>query len=223
MLEWWTYSLHDFLLFSPRVYWRTIELHNRTLWPLQVPAILLGTICALLVVRPRPGSARAISVLLAAVWIWVAWSFLWKRYATINWAVAYMIPAYVVEALLLVWLGVLRKSLLFNPSRSFSSTLGLTIFLYALILHPFAAIASGRTIQAAEVFGIHPDPTAFATLGVLLLARGRNVAALLAIPVAWCVVGWTTLYAMGAPESWIRLAVIGLSVASKLAARTSTD
>ena len=30
------------LLFSPRVYWRLFELHNEALWPLQVPALLLG-------------------------------------------------------------------------------------------------------------------------------------------------------------------------------------
>jgi hypothetical protein len=29
MSEWWTYTLSDFLLFSPRVYYRLFELHNR--------------------------------------------------------------------------------------------------------------------------------------------------------------------------------------------------
>ena len=29
----WSYRLSDFLLFSPRVYWRMFELHNAALWP----------------------------------------------------------------------------------------------------------------------------------------------------------------------------------------------
>ena len=36
MSEWWTYRPEDFLLFSPRVYWRMFELHNAALWPLQL-------------------------------------------------------------------------------------------------------------------------------------------------------------------------------------------
>ena len=34
MSEWWTYTLSDFLLFSPRTYYRLFELHHRALWPL---------------------------------------------------------------------------------------------------------------------------------------------------------------------------------------------
>ena len=36
MSEWWTYRAEDFLLFSPRVYWRMFELHNTALWPLHL-------------------------------------------------------------------------------------------------------------------------------------------------------------------------------------------
>src|SRR5215212_2754101 len=64
MSEWWTYALEDFLLFSPRVYWRMFELHNEAVWPLHVVALLLGSAILVWVVRPRPWSDRAISVLI---------------------------------------------------------------------------------------------------------------------------------------------------------------
>ena len=35
MSEWWTYSLSDFLLFSPRTYYRLFELYNLAIWPTQ--------------------------------------------------------------------------------------------------------------------------------------------------------------------------------------------
>ena len=35
MPEWWTYSLSDFLMFSPRTYYRLFELHNAAIWPAQ--------------------------------------------------------------------------------------------------------------------------------------------------------------------------------------------
>src|SRR5688572_13520362 len=86
MPEWWTYRPEDFLLFSPRVYWRMFELHNEAVWPLQIVAVLLGATILVWTVRPRPWSARVIWVAVAGAWIFVGWSFLWARYAKINWA-----------------------------------------------------------------------------------------------------------------------------------------
>ena len=42
MSEWWTYSLSDFLLFSPRTYYRLFELYNLAIWPAQILALALG-------------------------------------------------------------------------------------------------------------------------------------------------------------------------------------
>ena len=112
MSEWWTYRPANFLLFSPRVYWRMFELHNAALWPLQVLTLAAGLIIILLIAR-RPGSwARWLALILAILWIFVGWSFLWNRYATINWAAAYVAPAFSVEGvLLLVWVSCSTASL----------------------------------------------------------------------------------------------------------------
>ena len=48
-----------------------------------------------------------------------------------------------------------------------------------------------------------PDPTAVATLGVLLLASGRGRWSLLVVPVLWCAISGATLLAMKAPDFWI--------------------
>lgn len=217
MPEWWTYRPEDFLLFSPRVYWRMFELHNATVWPLQIPALALGAAILLWVVRPRPWSDRAVPVILAAAWVWVAWSFLWNRYATINWAAAYVVPAFVLQALPLLWIGSLRGRLHFAADRTVRGVIGLALFLYSLVLHPFVATLAGRPIQAAEIFGIAPDPTAIATLGLLSIgASGAITWLLLAIPLAWCVASWATLHAMGTSESWIPLTAAGLAVLSRL-------
>jgi hypothetical protein len=154
-----TYTLQDFLLFSPRVYWRTFELHNQAVWPLQFLALLLGAAILVWVVRPHPWSSRAILAILAAAWMWVAWAFLWSRYSTINWAAAYVAPAFGFQALLLGWFAGVRGHVHFEVSRSVSGATGFMLLLYALILHPFLAKFAGRPFAAAEVFGIAPDPT----------------------------------------------------------------
>jgi hypothetical protein len=217
MSEWWTYTLQDFLLFSPRVYWRMLELHNQSVWPLQTLTLPLGAATLVWVMRPRPWSSRAISAILAAAWMWVAWAFLWSRYSTINWAAAYVAPAFGLQALLLGWFAGVRGHVHFEVSRSASGAVGFMLLLYALTLHPFLAMFAGRPFGAAEVFGIAPDPTAIATLGLVTMASGRGwVRLLLIVPLAWCLVSWATLHTMGAPEAWILLTSAALATAFQL-------
>src|SRR5262245_21982907 len=98
MSEWWTYRLYDFLLFTPRTYYRLFELYNAAIWPAQFVAIALGVLLLLMCAR-RAG--RPATMLLAALWIWVAVAFLALRYATINWAATYAAWAFGAEAALL--------------------------------------------------------------------------------------------------------------------------
>ena len=50
MSEWWTYRPSDLLMFAPRTYWRLFELHNESLWPMQVLTALLAFAFALYIV-----------------------------------------------------------------------------------------------------------------------------------------------------------------------------
>jgi len=211
MSEWWTYRAVNFLLFSPRVYWRMFELHNAALWPLHVVTLAAGLIVILLIAR-RPGSgARWLALILAILWIFVGWSFLWNRYATINWAAAAIAPAFAVEGVLL-FIVSLRDGLAFDR-RGLAGWAGYLILGFALAGQPLLAPLQGRGWTSSEVFGIAPDPTAMATLGVLLLARGRLLPLLLPIPVLWCLLSGLTLQTMGELQAWAPYAALALAVA----------
>ena len=201
MDEWWTYTLSDFLLFSPRTYYRLLERHNQSVWPAHLLTAGLGLGILLLLRRPTEGRGRVISAAVATLWAWVAWSFLWQRYSTINWAATYFAWRLSLQALLLVWLGVVRKSLRYRVRRDAAGLAGTILFGLALAVYPLLAPLVGRTWQQAEVFGIVPDPTVLGTLGLLLLAEGRPRWELLVIPVLWCAVAGATLWAMGSPEA----------------------
>ncbi|MFC5068895.1 DUF6064 family protein [Flaviflagellibacter deserti] len=211
MSEWWTYRLHDFLLFSPRVYWRVFELHNEAVWPLQILTMAAGVAILILLVRPRPRSHKIISFLMAMLWIWVAWSFLWNRYASINWAAPYVVPAFLIEAALFLWVGCYRGTLRF-PGPGTRRAVGLGVVVYAVFVHPLVALFAGRPIEAAEVFGIAPDPTAIATLGLAVLVPRLGVGwFLVVIPALWCIASAVTLYALEAADGWIPLAAAGVA------------
>ena len=213
MSEWWTYRPEDFLLFSPRVYWRMFELHNAALWPLQVLTLAAGVIIILLVACAAGSCARWLALILAILWVFVGWTFLWNRYADINWAAAYVAPAFAVEGVLLLVSGSLLNGLTFDR-RGLAGWTGYLILVFALAGQPLLAPLQGRGWASSEVFGIAPDPTAIATLGLLLLARGRLLPLLLPIPVLWCLLSGMTLQTMGEPQAWALHAALALAVAA---------
>jgi Family of unknown function (DUF6064) len=213
MSEWWTYRAEDFLLFSPRAYWRMFELHNAALWPLHVLALAAGLIIVLLVAwRPRIYSPW-LALLLAILWVFVGWSFLWNRYAAINWAAAYVAPTFAIEGALLFVAGPVLDGLAFDR-RGLARWTGYFILAFALAGQPLLAPLQGRGWAPSEVFGVAPDPTAIATLGLLLLARGRLLPLLLPIPVFWCLLSGMTLRTMGEPQAWALLGTLALATAA---------
>lgn len=200
MSEWWTYSLRDLLLFSPQTYYRLFELYNIAWWPLHIVASALGIAVLVLGWRGGDRAGRVIAAMLALSWLWVAWAFHWQRYAGINLAAGYFAWAFVAQGLLLLWLGVVRGRL--TPATTFNRKFrfGLGVLVFALWIVPVTGALLGRSWTQVEIFGMAPDPTALATLGVLLLANGRATYALYPIPVVWCLVSGATLWAMEAPD-----------------------
>jgi hypothetical protein len=200
MTEWWTYRLEDFLLFAPRVYWRMFELHNATLWPLHALTLAAGiTIVLVILLRPLRHD-RWIVLVLAVLWAFVGWSFLWNRYAAINWAIAYFAPLFAFEAILLLIAGTVFNGLTFDR-RGIVGWIGLVLVALGIAAYPFFAPLFGRPWSGAEIFGIAPDPTAIATVGFLLLVRGWPPVLLTLIPILWLLLSGLTLWTMGDPQA----------------------
>ncbi|MDP3699348.1 MAG: DUF6064 family protein [Hylemonella sp.] len=196
MSEWWTYRLSSFLMFAPKTYWRLIELHNLDVWPAHLAALVLGLALLGLAARRRAGAARVMAALLAPVWLWVGWSFHSQHYATINWAAPYYALAYAVQAVLL-GLSALPRGAPAPPAGGAAPRLGWLLALSGVLLYPLAGLLAGRPWTQIELFGITPEPTALATVGLLLTARqppGLLRGVLLIIPTLSLLVGAATLW-----------------------------
>jgi len=223
MADWWTYRPEDFLHFSERVYWRLFELNNQAVWPVQIIAIVLGAVILALLLRPNVLSNRAIAIILATAWSFVALTYFRKEYATISWAAQFVVPLFLVEAILLAWLGGFRNQLAISVHGKTWGYVRLAILIYALAFHPLIALLGGRPLASAEIFGIAPDPTAIATLALLALSGGGGaVILLLIIPTSWCVFNGATLLTMGTWEGWIPLATVAFTLTARPWRRTST-
>ncbi|MBB4187735.1 hypothetical protein GGE07_004404 [Sinorhizobium terangae] len=194
MSEWWTYTPADFLMFSPRVYVRLIERYNQDFWPLHLVFVAGMLAIMVLVLREVRLAKVALLPTLAVAWIFCGWQFLWLRYATINWGASYAAMAFFVQAGLLALLSL-------DPNHCVAVSRwrrygGSVLALFALLVHPLLAPLSTRSLAAAEIFGMMPDPTAISTLGAVLAIRGRRLLLLLPIPLLWCGFSSLTLTAM---------------------------
>lgn len=227
MTEWWTYRLSDFLMFSAPTYYRLFERQNAAVWPWHWPVLALGSALAAwltwLITRQRTAqeragpehrAARAVCGLLAVIWCTVAWSFLLRLYAPINWAANAFAIGFGLQALglLMAALGLHGR---LELARGRSAWVGLGLLLFALWVHPVMGWLLGRPWTQAEVFALAPDPTVLGTLGLLLMLR-REVQRgtrpgfagplswfwwLWPLPLLWCAISGATLWTLHAPDA----------------------
>jgi hypothetical protein len=222
MSEWLTYDPRDFLLFSQTTYWRLFERVNDSYWPFQIVVCLLiaGLLAGAFVWRH---ASNLLFGLLCLGWAAVAMTFL-PVYAEINWAVAYVVPGFWLQAACLGLVACFGMgSCIREPEelRDLRGLAGVGIVVIALIVWPSLALIFRQSVGSAEVFGFAPDPTALVTLGILIVFGRRWPVVLLGLaPVIWCLISASTLFTMGAlAEGWMLLAVIIATLASVSFAR----
>ena len=210
MSEWWTYRLSDFLMFSPRSYRRLFELVNADLWPAQLLVLAAGAAVMVALWRRHRHAAALAWAVLALAWALVGWAFHWRRFEPINWAAAGFALAFGVQAFVFAVASLWAARAPRPPGPDGPARLaGLGLLLGAL-LWPLIAAAAGRSWLQVPAFGVAPDPTVLATLGVLLLAAWRGgsrrarllrAAALWLVPLAWCAVGAAMAWTLDEPDA----------------------
>ncbi len=220
MSEWWTYRPSDFLMFAPGTYWRLFELHNAAWWPAQ-PLLVAGGLAWLAGPwRAGRGAPRAGAAALALAWALVGVAFVLGRYARINWAASALATLPLAAALVLALLAT--RTDVRTTSVPLRLRAGWLLAAWALAAHPLLAWASGRPPAQAEVIGLAPDPTAIATLGLLLATQASSIAtrrllqAAWAATIGWCAISAATLWTMGAAQAAVPIAAVAVAM---LAAR----
>jgi hypothetical protein len=210
--DWLTYRLSDFLLFSPRTYYRMFELYHDAVWPLHLVVLAIVVVTFVLLRRTDHWAGAVVAALIAVGWLWVGVAFHLQRYATINWAAKYFAGAFVLQAVLVVWFGIVRRRLTFAGQTDEIGRLVPAAFVAALVIPPLAVLAQDRGWAQVDLAWLTPDATAITTLALLLGARPSAPKVLLVVPLAWCVVAAATLTALESPEAWVPVAALIVSV-----------
>lgn len=189
-----SYRLSDFILFSETAYYRQFELYNQAIWPLHIVAIVFALVILYTVWRSPGCAGRVVSAILVTSWLWVAWAFLYERFYQIHVVADWYALGFVLQAGLITRQGLIKNRLASIEKRTNRYIFSISMLCMAVCVYPFIAVISGRDWQQFEMFTLAPDPTAIATIAILLLYKAPR--ALYMIPVIWIAVSGLTLYAM---------------------------
>lgn len=196
--------------FTVEQFFEVFRQYNEAVWPAQIAAVAdaLIAIGAALVGTRR--ASRLATVVLAALWLWMGTVYHLEFFRPINPAATLFGAAFVVEAGLLVWYGVLRGRLAFEPRLDPAGIAGGILMVYALVVYPEIGRALGHAYPAAPTFGL-PCPTTIFTFGLFLWARPRIPIAVVIIPAAWAIIGSVAALQLGVGED------AGLAVSAMVA------
>ena len=217
METWLSYGLSDLLMFSPRVYYRQLELANAATWPVHILTMAAGLLLALCLYAPSAIRNRIAAGILAAALASSCWFYILPAYAEIHLAGRYAAGLFLLEAAALAGMAIFARGLDIPHERQGLTLIRAVLVVLVTLVYPALAGLAGRTAASAEAFGIAADPTALATLAVIVTAT-RGWQLLLAVPPwLWLAFSASSLWVMSAPEVWIILPVLLLAPAMLLA------
>lgn len=210
MNGWTSYTLQDFIPFTADIYFRLIERMSETFWPLHLLTLLLGVAAVWLAFKNH---SRLACLLIAPVWAFVGFAFFIQRYAELNWAGGYIGYFFLAQAILLLFIALTGVGLDNAIRKRPPAVIGIFITLVGVIGLPFITPINGGAWLQAEVFGIHPDPTAMTTLGLtLIMFRGWALWLIAIIPALWLLITGLTLWVLGATAAIVVIAVLAIAL-----------
>jgi hypothetical protein len=189
------------LPFSTGQFFQVFVRYNEAVWPAQFALNAFALACVVLALRDGGRPGLWISLLLAALWLWVAIVYHFAFFSRINpaaWAFGVVALA---GAAVFLWLGVLKGRLRFAPAAGWRGAAGGLLIAYALAVYPLLGLLVGHRYPGAPTFGV-PCPTTIFTLGMLLLAEPSVPRLAFVVPVLWAAVGSVAAFALGVVEDF---------------------
>ena len=188
---------------------------NATVWPMQLVWYASAAAMVGLALWPRRLSTQLICLLAAAYLTWVGIAFfgvldsgmgVLDSVVNLAWLWA---ATFILEALLFLVAGIVRRDLVFAPRWNLAMVLGAVFMFYGLVAYPIIGLLGGHPLHTLPVFGLSPCATVIFFFGLLLWARSPAPKYLLLLPLAWALEATPSNIAMG-HEADFGMALVGV-------------
>jgi hypothetical protein len=178
--------------------------YNNAVFPLQIIFIILGIVALWFVVKKSPISDRIIVLILIFIWFWMGIVYHILFFSSIN-PLAYAFGVlFIIEACLLIYLGIIKKQVEFSLTKDRYTLIGLIFIVYAMIIYPVIGMVAGHGYPRLPTFGL-PCPTTIFTFGLFLMADKKFPLPLLVIPLIWSMIGFFAALSLGITEDYMLL------------------
>jgi hypothetical protein len=195
------------MLFTTEQFFNVFAQYNTAVWPMQVILNLLAIIALFLTTGKVNYADRAVSAILAFLWIWTGLVYHIVFFTSIN-NLAYVFGGFVIlQGVLFFIAGSLRQKISFRPHRDIYSIVGGLLILYGLLIYPILGYFLGHVYPYSPTFGA-PCPTTIFTFGLLLWTDRKLPKYLLVIPLLWSIIGFFATINWGVSED-IMLLIAG--------------
>jgi hypothetical protein len=175
------------------------EQYNLAVWPVQILLNILGLSAVFFAIRKTRVSNVSIAVILGALWLWIGLAYHFGFFASVNPTARVFGIFTVLQGILFLTYGVLRRKLSFHVQRDVFGFTGAILVLYALIVYPILGYSFGHIYPKAPTFGL-PCPTTIFTFGLLLWTDARVPKVVLVIPLLWSLIGFSAALTLGILE-----------------------
>jgi hypothetical protein len=119
-------------------------------------------------------------------------------FSSINPAAYIFGTLFILQGLLFIYAGVIKKSASFDYKTDTLHITGIVFIIYALFIYPMLGISFGHVYPKSPTFGL-PCPTTIFTFGILLWSI-RIPKWLVIIPFIWSIIRFTAVLNFGVAE-----------------------
>lgn len=187
--------------FTQTQFFDVFRQYNQTVWPAQWVLNALALIAIMLAVRGSARSSRLVSLIVAALWMWMGIAYHLVFFAKINPAAMAFGAMFIAEAIMVLWLGVVKDAVHFRPRRDTSGVVGALLLTHALVLYPALGFLLGRRYPENPTFGL-PCPTTIFTFGLLLWSDAKLPLRIVVIPAVWALIGFSAARSLSVTEDY---------------------
>jgi hypothetical protein len=168
--------------------------YNLAVWPMQIVLFIIALTAAVLIIRKKHFSGKAVPIILAFLWLWTGIVYHLLFFTSINGAAYAFGALFILQAILFLSAG-LKHTLEFEFKPDAYGITGVTLIAFSLFIYPVLNYAFGHAFPASPTFGL-PCPIVIFTFGALLMSKKIRWY-LLIIPLIWSIIGVSAAMSLG--------------------------
>lgn len=170
--------------------------YNTTIFPMQILFNILACFIIAMIFFRVHSRSRIINVILSFLWMWTGVVYHIMFFTSINNAAYVFGSLFIIQSLLLLFLGVIRSDLRYDYREDWIGKIGWILVVYSLLIYPALGYLFGHSYPHQPTFGL-PCPTTIFTFGIFLFISSEVRISVYIVPVLWSLLGFSAAINMG--------------------------